>query len=130
VNNTSDLLGGVDLNHDGTLGVARGQQGAYFFDRQLRLQGTGGQALSGGSGVAWLPGDRPLAEQLVFLGTGRSSIQVVEPVNYRVVREIPIRSSVTGALRAGPCAPGAPTDCIATVYGVTAEGVVMVHIPG
>jgi hypothetical protein len=130
VNNTSELIGGVDLNHDGTLGVARGQQGAYFFDRQLRLQGTGGAGLAGGSGVAWLPGNRPLSEQLVFLGTGRSSIQVLEPVNYRVVREIPIRSNVIGSLRAGPCVPGAPADCVATVYGVTADGIVIVNIPG
>jgi hypothetical protein len=129
LNNTSDVIGGIALNHDGSRGAARGQEGVYFFDRHLRLQGTGGAALAGGSGLAFLPGERPLDQQLVFAGTGRSSIQVIEPVHFRVVREIPIRGNVIGALHAAPPSPGAPAGTIATVYGVTAEGVVMVDIP-
>jgi hypothetical protein len=126
LNNSSDRLGGLAMNGDGSLGVAHGGQGVYFFDRRLRLQGTGGTGLEGGAGVAFLPGIR----QLVVAGTGRSSLQVIEPVGYTVVREIPIRSTIVGPLRAGPCAPGAPTDCMATVYGVTADGIVVVHVPG
>jgi hypothetical protein len=130
LNNSSDRINAFALNHDGTLGVARGEQGVYFFDNRLRLQGTGsGQGLAGGAGIAFIPGILPLAEQYVLAGTGRSSIQVIEPVNYRVIREVPIRSNVTGALRTAPCAAGADIGCLTTVYAVTADGVVIVNIP-
>jgi DNA-binding beta-propeller fold protein YncE len=128
LNNTSDRVTAIDLNHTGTLGVVRGQRGVYFFDRFLRLQGTGGTALETGGGVGFLPGDRPLAQQLVFLGTGRSSIQVLEPVHYRVIGEVSIRDVVNGPLRVAPCAPGAPGDCVATVYAVTASGVMALDV--
>jgi hypothetical protein len=128
LNNTADVISDVALNHDGSLGVARGDAGVYFFDRALRLLGTAGTALAGGRGVAFMPGSVPLQQQYVFAGSGRSTIQVLEPVHYRVMGEVAIRSNVTGALRVAACGAGAPADCLATVLAVTADGVVAVHV--
>jgi hypothetical protein len=126
LNNSSDRINAIALNHTGTLGAARGEQGVYFFDNHLRLQGTAGNgALAGGAGIAFAPGQL----QYVIAGTGRRTLQLIEPHNYRVVAEVPIRSNVTGALRAAPCAAGADPGCLATVYAVTADGIVIVNIP-
>lgn len=129
LNNSSDRISAVAMNHDGSLAVGRGENGVYFMDNMLRLKGMGGVALAGGTGVAFRQGAAlPPAQQYVYTGSGRSTIQVIEPVHYRVIGEVPIRSTVTGALRAASCAPGAPADCISTVYAVTADGVVQVHV--
>jgi hypothetical protein len=73
-------------------------------------------------------GNPPLQQQYAFVGTGRATIQVIEPMHFRVVGEVSIRSNVTGALRAASCAPDAPTGCVATIYATTADGIVAVHV--
>jgi hypothetical protein len=128
LNNSSDRISAVALNQDGSLGAARGDEGVYFFDTALRLRGIGGTALAGGRGLSFMPGNPPLQQQYAFVGTGRATIQVIEPMHFRVVGEVSIRSNVTGALRAAPCAPDAPIGCVATIYATTADGIVAVHV--
>ncbi len=126
MNNTSDRISSVALNVDGSLGVARGTAGAYFFDRDLRLLGTASSGLAGGLGAAILriEGDGAVRD-LAFLGTTRSSIQVVETTNYRPILELPISGNVTGPLRVGAWVPGVGV----TVYAVTEGGILVLDVP-
>jgi hypothetical protein len=130
VNNTSDFVHGVELNADGSLGVARGELGTYFFGRDLRLQGLTAAHPARGRGAAFLPGstgDRTLAFEPTLQGT----VRILETTHYRVIREIPVREAITGPFRVGPVRAGSipcPADpavgaegcVVATVYGVTA----------
>ncbi|HEU0078117.1 MAG TPA: hypothetical protein VFQ76_10740, partial [Longimicrobiaceae bacterium] len=130
-NNTSDRITGIGLNQDGSLGMARGTQAAYFFGNDLRLQGLARQEAQGG-GAGFLPlrtGNRTLA----FTGTGSGTIQVVETTNYRPLGEVFIRDAVAGPFRVAPPLPGqtacpadyaaGPAGCVvARAYAVTAGG--------
>ncbi|HEX8276619.1 MAG TPA: hypothetical protein VF615_28525 [Longimicrobiaceae bacterium] len=130
-NNTSDRITGIGLNQDGSLGMARGTQAAYFFGNDLRLQGLARQEAQGG-GAGFLPlatGNRTLA----FTGTGNGTIQVVETTNYRALGEVYIRDAVAGPFKVAPPLPGqnacpanfaaGPAGCVvARAYAVTAAG--------
>lgn len=130
VNNTSDRIRGVDLNGNGTLGLARGTGATYFFGNDLRLQGL--SRPTSGAGAAFQPGSAT-NRTLAFAGTGRGSIQILETLHYTAVGEVHIREDVVGPFRVAPPLPGtnacpadlrtAPADCIvARAYGVTAAG--------
>lgn len=136
VNNTADRITGIDLNQDGSLGLARGEQASYFFGNDLRLQGLTRASGPGGAGATLRPG-AGAGRDLAFVGTSRSSIQVIETTHYQVVGEIPVRAGIAGPLRAGPPLPGqtaCPADwaqgapgCVVTrLYGVTAGGGVVI----
>jgi hypothetical protein len=124
MNNTSDRMTAIDLNADGTLGVARGRNATYFFDRELRLKGTATAGLADGVGAALMTfaGNRTLA----FVGTADRSIQIIETTNYRAIAEIPIRDNVVGTLRVGP---GRRQGDGATVYAVTEGGILVLGVP-
>jgi hypothetical protein len=124
MNNTSDRLTAIDLNSDGSIGAARGLGGTYFFDRNLRLQGTASTGLAEGAGLALLT--MPNGKTFAFLGTGQSSVQVVETGHFRAVGDIAIRHPIIGPLRVGP---GRSAGFGATVYAIIAGGVVVLEIP-
>jgi hypothetical protein len=109
--NASDKVRGIGLNHDGTLGVARGDQ-AYFFDERLRLQGVF-DVPPGGAGavlhplhsdVAGLanPGGRTSDPntQIAFLGSGERSIVIVDTWHFNKLGELVIRDDIAGPLKA------------------------------
>ncbi|HEV2149899.1 MAG TPA: hypothetical protein VGR37_21050 [Longimicrobiaceae bacterium] len=134
VNNASDRIRSVDLNADGSLGVARGSTGSFFFGNDLRLLGRTAQP--DGRGASFLPGATGLRVH-ALAATGRRSIQVVETTSYRAVGEVPIRDEIAGPFRVGPPGPGAnacpadfrqgPADCVlARVYAVTSSGGVLI----
>ncbi len=108
--NASETVQGVGLNHDGSLGVARGFQ-AYFFTPDLRSQGVA-DLPAGGSGAALHPlhADYPSLQNpggnyypdthLAFLGTGLGTIEIVDAFHFNVVGRIYIRDVIVGPLRA------------------------------
>jgi len=110
--NSSEIVSGVGLNYDGTLGVARGQ-GAYFFDNELQLNGVvdlteGG----GGAGAALHPlhaNQRTLENfsgtyrpdtHLAFIGTDGGTIDIIDTFKFTRIGQITIRDRITGPLRA------------------------------
>ena len=108
--NASEIVRGIGLNHDGTLGVARGE-GAYFFSTDLRLQGVS-NLTPGGAGAALHPlhADYPSLTNndgtydpdvhLAFLGTGDATIEIVDAFHFNRLGRIFIRNIVSGPLRA------------------------------
>lgn len=129
VNNASAPIFGVDLNANGTLGVARGAEGTYFFGNDLRLQGSFLPGNTGGRGAALQPGSNG-NRTLAFVGSGNQTVQVLETTHYTPIGEIPVRENIVGPLRAAPAREGGracpqdfrqgPVDCVvATVYGIT-----------
>jgi len=154
VNNASEVVLGVSLNHNGTLGVARGQLATYFFTPDLRLQGLFEQDQQGGAGAAFHPdhdsdldgghhseasGDLAGA---AFTGTPSHSIEVVNTFHFNKISELFIRDNVVGPLRSGPplasdnagngrtCPNATVTnadDCVMMrLYGITDVGGVVV----
>jgi hypothetical protein len=129
LNNSSDQVLGIELNENGTLGVARGSQSTYFFGNDLRLQGLTAASQAGGRGAGLLPGS--VGNRTYALEpTGAGTLRIIETTHYTVITEIPVREAIAGPFRVGPPRAGVtacpaeladgPDDCIAaTVYGVT-----------
>ena len=114
--NPSEVVRGVGLNQDGSLGVARGFQ-AYFFSTDLRLQGVA-DLPSGGAGAALHPlhADYPSLDNLdgtyspdthlAFLGTGEGTIEIIDAFHFEQLGRIFIRDVITGPLKAALPFPG------------------------
>ncbi len=108
--NASESVRGVSLNHDGTLGVARGFQ-AYFFSTDLRLQGVA-DLPAGGAGAALHPlhADFPSRENLdgrydpdthlAFVGTGERTVDIIDAFHFNRVGRLFIKDVIAGPLRA------------------------------
>ncbi len=145
--NAAERVRGVGLNADGSLGVAKGAEGVYFFDTALRLQGEHVDPFTaGGSGAVLHPAHpdyRTIIDSdertLAFVGTGRSSIQIIDTWHFRVRGEIVIRDNIAGPLRAtlplpadlsDPLCVADPQQCVVVkLYGVSdAGGVVIVNV--
>jgi hypothetical protein len=155
IHNASERVLGIGLNHDGTIGIARGQQAAYYFSPDLRLQGMfNGDLGHGGAGATLHPRNRvwssgsdvapghPSPTSLSFIATGRNSVKIVDTYHFYQVGEIAVRDVISGPLRASmPLATdnvglncpatgsGDPNCVILKLYGVTtAGGVVVVNV--
>ena len=110
--NAADVVNGIGLNYDGTLGVARGE-GAYFFDTELQLNGRVDLPhAAGGTGAALHPlhaNQRTLENfdgvyrpdtHLAFVGTGDGTVDIIDTYKFTRVGQVTIRDVVTGPLRA------------------------------
>jgi hypothetical protein len=144
INNASERVLGVGLGGpgaDGTiLGVARGSQSTYFFDRNLRLQGLFSQGVAGGAGGAALHPNQTgrieptPSEALAFVATANRSIKILDTVHFYQRGEIPIRDNIAGPLRAtlpfagenGALAANDPNFILVKLFGVTDTGAVVV----
>lgn len=143
INNASEKVFGLGLNANGTLGVARGLFGAYYFTPQLRLQGLY-QAAGGAGGAALHPLNSSVTDAtypLSFVATPTKSIQIVDAVHFYQRGEIQLRDQVVGPVKAGLALPGEnaglaagdPNYIVAKLYCVTANAngqtqVVMVNV--
>lgn len=149
VNNASEEVRGVALNQDGSLGVARGKAGSYFYigaDDQvgdLRLQGEFTEGLlESGAGAAFHPlhADARSSDEtaLAFVGSGRRTIKVINTFHFYEVGEIFVRDNIVGPLRsslplpsdnAGLSCPGDENCTVVKLYGITdAGGVVILNV--
>lgn len=103
VGNAAERVFGVDLNADGSLGVARGAQ-AYFFSNDLRLQGVA-DLPQGGAGAALHPlhDQGPVSTnpntRLAFIGTGDGTVDIIDTVHFFRTGRVFIRDVVVGPLR-------------------------------
>lgn len=146
VNNASERVRALELNRDGSLGLARGTFGTYFFSTDLRLRGTIPELQEGGGGAALHPDHpdtpAPLASSnvtLAFTMSGDRSIRILDTVHYGERGRIPLRDAIAGPLRVTPPFPSdnngqgrncTGSDCVVVkVFGVTdAGGVVVVDV--
>jgi hypothetical protein len=138
VNNASERVTGVDLNYDGTFGIARGVDAAYFFNNDLRLQGLFAPGVAGGAGAALQPIAQPVVPALAYVGANDESIKIIDTLHFLQRGDIPIRDDLVGPLRAAAPLPSdnaglsCPGDlrCVTVkLYGITsAGGVVIVNV--
>ncbi len=134
VANASERVQGLDLNSDGTLGAARSDVAAYFFTRDLRLQGSFADGLgTGAGGIAIDPGHPSFYEgvlsnqnTLAFVGTGNHTIRIIDTIHFNTRGEIAIRDNIVGRLEAAPRLPGDPADVVLKLYGVTSSDGILV----
>lgn len=143
VNNASERVNALELNQNGTLGVARGSFGTYFFSNDLRLRGTVPEAGPGGGGAAFHPShpgaalpSAPSMSTLAFTVSGDRVIRILDTVHYLERGSIPIRDAISGPMRVSPPlasdnngqgASCTGPDCIvAKLYAVTEGGGVVV----
>jgi hypothetical protein len=110
--NAADVVSGVGLNYDGTLGVARGNS-TYFFDTELQLNGVVNLEDGGaGAGAALHPlhanqktlenfsGTYRPDTHLAFVGTNNGTIDIIDTYKFTRIGQVTIRDRVTGPLRA------------------------------
>jgi hypothetical protein len=105
VNNAAERVFGLALNTNGQLGVARGSESAYYFDRSLRLQGEFRSGMANGAGGAVL---HPLhagmggsaVSRLSFVPTSSRTIKLIDSYHFFERGEIHIRDNVVGPVRA------------------------------
>ena len=151
VDNASERVTGLGLNANGTLGVARGDFAAYYFDRALRLEGSYYEDINpGGFGAALHPlHDEESGgsddETLSFVGTAESTIKIIDTFHFFARGEIPIRDPIVGPLRAtlplpgfdnvALTCPGDPACVVVKLFGVTQsagsvqpDGVVLIDV--
>lgn len=138
INNASERVLGVGLNQNGTLGVARGTEAAYFFTEDLRLQGQYDSALGdGGAGAALHPNHNAVLETgesaLAFIPTSNQTIRILDTTHFNLRGVIHIRDNVIGPLRSAlPIDPTQGVACsgpdckIVKLFGVTATGGVVI----
>jgi len=116
--NASDVVRGVGLNYDGSLGMARGQS-AYFFDNGLQLNGTVGLSGGGvGAGGALHPlhANQKTLENffgvyrpdthLAFAGTADGAIDIIDTYKFTRIGQVTLRDRIVGPLRATLPFPG------------------------
>ena len=146
LNNASERVTGLDMNHDGTLGAARGDNASYYWSTDLRLQGSAPTGVPGGAGAAlhpyhpsFTPGTPSSETTLSFVGQADYTIRILDTTHFAERGQLHIRDMVVGPLKAGPPLPtdnggtgGACVgdDCVVVkLYGVTdAGGVVVVDV--
>jgi hypothetical protein len=146
VNNASERVRALELNRDGSLGIARGAFGTYFFSNDLRLRGTVPEGIGGGGGAALHPDHPdtpgPLASSnvtLAFTMTGDRTLRILDTVHYRERGRILLRDGIAGPMRVTPPFPSdnggqgrncaGPNCVVVKVFAVTdAGGVVVVDI--
>lgn len=105
VRNAAERVVGLALNHDGSLGGARGQE-AYFFRDNLRLQGVGLTGEPSG-GLAFHPEHdaypaTPTGTRLAFISgiddNGSPFVDVFDTFNFVRVQRIFVRQRVIGSM--------------------------------
>jgi len=145
VDNASERVTALELNRDGSLGLARGSFGTYFFSNDLRLRGTVPEITTGGGGVALHPDHpdtpAPVASSpvtLAFTMSGDRSIRIIDTVHYGERGRIRVRDSIRGPLRVTPPSPAdnggqgrncAGPDCVvAKVFAVTSGGILLYDV--
>ncbi len=109
VNNASERVRALELNSDGTFGMARGTFGTYFFSGwDLRLRGNVPEYVPGGAGAALHPSHPtdpavpPVgssATTVAFTATGDRAIRILDTVHYVERGRIPVRDDIVGPLR-------------------------------
>ncbi len=131
--NAEQKVFGLALNNDGSLGVGRGTQ-AFFFDPTLRLLGTNNDINPSGVGATLHP-DHSAASftdpntRLSFLGSGDAKVEIVDTRFFSFKRgEVLIRDPIVGPLRATRRLVSDPIDTAVKLYGVTADGVVVIRV--
>ncbi|HEX7052124.1 MAG TPA: hypothetical protein VF188_18090 [Longimicrobiales bacterium] len=141
VNNASDRVLGVGLNQNGSVGVFRGAQGAYFFNDNLRLLGLFDGDLgdhAAGAALHWAHNGALVTDETAtaFVATARQTIKVINTLHFYQVNELYIRDNIAGPIRVtaplpsdngGQGAACTGPDCVvAKLYGVTSSGGVVV----
>lgn len=143
VNNASENVTGLDLNRDGSLGAASGTGASYYWSTDLRLQGSVGKTVPGGSGAvlhpshpSFFPGMASSERTLSFVAQADYTVRILDTVHFTERGQIHIRDNVIGPFRVGPPLPsdnsgtGAACtgqDCVVVkLYGVTDGGGVVV----
>ncbi len=138
--NAEQQVFGLGLNNDGSLGVARGTNAYYFGPDQpggpnvLRLVGINENISPIGVGAALHPDHDQASvtvdsERLSFLGSDDARIELVDTHFFTFSRgQILIRDPVVGPLRITRRLPPDPPSVVLRLYGVTANGVVVIPV--
>lgn len=111
--NPAEEVRGIGLNYDGTLGVVRGREAAYFITPEdLILQGlTGIEASTLGSGAALHPlhanastvsrkGEYRPDSHLAFVASGTRTVDIIDTWRFKRIGRVHLRDIVNGPLRA------------------------------
>ncbi|MCJ7627554.1 MAG: Ig-like domain-containing protein, partial [Longimicrobiales bacterium] len=89
VNNASERVTGLDLNHDGSLGSASGITASYYWSTDLRLQGSVTKTVPGGAGAvlhpslpSFTPGMPSSTNTLSFVGQADYTVRILDTTHF------------------------------------------------
>ncbi|MEE9245082.1 MAG: hypothetical protein V3U63_02670 [Gemmatimonadota bacterium] len=139
--NAAQQVFGLALDNDGRLGVGRGQV-AFFFGPDtpggpnvLRLLGINNDIQSTGTGAALHPDHDQFSlgnpdERLAFLGSGDARLEIIDTRFFSFKRgDILIRDPIVGPLKITRRLAGLdPANVVVRLYGITANGVVVIPV--
>ena len=135
IENASDIVTGLAIDSTGLTVGAHGLDQSYFASvpdyLHLRLQGTY-DSQNQGAGIAFDPGangystDGP--DQLAFVASADGTIEIVDMVHYNNRGTLKLKYGLYGPLRATRPLPGDPSDVVLKLYGMTANGLVVINL--
>lgn len=133
--NASDVVTGLAIDSTGLTVGAHGSNQSYFASvpnyLHLRLQGTY-DSQNQGAGIAFDPGasgyssDGP--DQLAFVASADGTIEIVDVAHYNNRGTLKLKYGLYGPLRATRPLPGDPSDVVLKLYGMTANGLVVINL--
>ncbi len=135
LNNASDVVNAMAIDSTGQLVAAHGALGGYFASIQspltLRLQGSYATNTAG-AGIAFDPGANGYTtdgtDQLAFIASGTGMISIVDVYHFNNRGTLKLKYPMYGPLRATRPLPGDPASVVLKLYGMTANGLVVINL--
>jgi len=133
-NNASERVNGLALDSTGTTMAAHG--GESFFAAvdvpfHLRLQGKY-QSFAPGAGITFHPRAKGITSpdqfRTAFVSSANQTIEIIDIFHYINRGRLPLKGSLYGPLRATVPLPGDAPDIILKLFGVTADGLVVIDL--
>jgi len=132
--NTAERVNGLALDLTGATMAAHGIE-SYFttvdLPFHLRLQGKYTSNASG-AGIVFHPQANgitsPNQTRTAFISSGNRTVEVVDIFHYINRGKLELKNSLYGPLRATLPLPGDPPDVILKLFGLTAEGLVVIDL--
>jgi hypothetical protein len=135
IENASDAVTGLAIDSTGLVVGAHGLNQSYFASLpdylHLRLQGTY-DSQNQGAGIAFDPGANGFTtdgtDQVAFVASANGTIEIVDVAHYNNRGTLRLKYGLYGPLRATRPLPGDPSDVVLKLYGMSANGLVVINL--
>ncbi|MHB1864054.1 MAG: hypothetical protein ACYCVL_13960 [Gemmatimonadaceae bacterium] len=136
VENASDIVNGLAIDSTGQVAGMHGNLESYILSvgnpLPLRLLGSYNSA-DQGQGITFSPGANGvgtpnLADRVAFVGSATGKIEIVDIAHYNNRGTLQLKYGLYGPLRATRPLPGDPAGVVLKLYGMTANGLVVINL--
>jgi hypothetical protein len=132
--NASEPVFGLGLDRQGRMAAIHGTQ-SYFASIEspfhLRLQGKF-DTFDAGAGITFHPNADGIltqeSERLAFVAAANGTIELVDAAYYVQRGKVDVKGQLYGPLRASLPFPGDPPEVVLKLFGLTAQGLVVIDL--